>query len=264
MEPRHHDVNRLVERLFDGIDFAWAAASLVESMPVPGRPPPGGKPPTGWRRLALAARERLRALSDEGSVTADRDGCRGDPSAAARGVDQGVEAPTVWFQAGSFGDLKPPFVRLLEQSVLGEMDGEDTRDTRDEEETQWSDVLRTRCLWPSRAMALSMRFSSLSNLRFMPMAKYDEIPEEVRDRLFFDGRCVQVLTTTPRLLPHRCAIASSSTRSRPHSVAPPPQPAYPSPTQRSHSSPAEPWPAEPWRTARHAGRAAYFTWAHTT
>ena len=23
--------------------------------------------------------------------------------------------------------------------------------------------------------------------------------------LFFDGRCMQVLTTTPRLLPHRCA-----------------------------------------------------------
>ena len=99
-----------------------------------------------------------------------------------------VKAPTVWFQAGSFGDLKPPFVRLLEQSVLGEMDGEDTRDTRDEEEAQWTDVLRTRCLWPSRAMVLSMRFSSLSNLRFMPMAKYDEIPEEVRDRFFFDAQ----------------------------------------------------------------------------
>jgi len=161
MEPRHLDVNRLVKHLFDGIDFAWAAASLVESMPVPGRPPPGGKPPTGWRRLALAARERLRG--------------------------QVVETPTVWFQAGSFGDLKPPFVRLLEQAMLGEMDGEDTRVTRDEE-AQWSDVLRTRCLWPSRAMVLSMRFSSLSNLRFMPMAKYDEIPAEVRDRLFFDAQ----------------------------------------------------------------------------
>ena len=184
-EPRHHDVHRLVERLFDGIDFAWAAASLVESMPVSGRPPPGGKPPTGWRRLALAARERLGALADEGSVTAVRDGCRGDPSAAARGV----EAPTVWFQAGSFGDLKPPFVRLLEQSVLGEMGGEGgEEDTRDKEEAQWSDILRTRCLWPSRAMALSMRFASLSNLRFMPMSKYEEIPAEVRDRLFFDAQ----------------------------------------------------------------------------
>ena len=31
---------RLVECLFDGMDFAWAAASLVVSMPVPAPPPP--------------------------------------------------------------------------------------------------------------------------------------------------------------------------------------------------------------------------------
>ena len=98
-------VESRVDEVFAECGFAGAKALLVDSLPVSGEHGKSGRPTTGWRRLAEACKQ---AAETKGFV---RDVSSGD------GVED--RGAPIFCLAGSLGNLKPKFVRMMELAMSG-------------------------------------------------------------------------------------------------------------------------------------------------
>ena len=161
VEP-HADV---FESLLDGVDFTSAEATLVAS--VPGRDSLWIQKVglTGYRLLNRALKSHL---------------------ASAPWPMSEDDAPVI-ISTGSLGDLKPSFLKAMEQTLVPE-DGMDPSDVTAVNCGGWETTTKLRILFPTNATALASSLQRPVTCRAMLKKTFADVPHADRERLFFDAQ----------------------------------------------------------------------------